>query len=295
MRILIGVDGSSSSDAVIEEAARRPWPPGSELCLVTLVDPFFFPKAPQLMEEAKKNALESVKGQAKLLTDAGWAVQFDVILDNPRHGLPRAAGAWKADLILLGSHGRSAVQRLLVGSTARTVLRHAPCSVEIVRRQSKEETASGGGMNIVIPTDGSEFANAALRSVAERPWPGGSVFKVVGCPEYPVLVGEYPYYPPQELAELLKNSQEHACETAIEGERLLMRVGLKACHELTPASEAPASAILTVAEQDDADLIVLGSHGRRGLDRLILGSVSETVALHAHCSVEVVRGVYPLN
>ena len=85
------------------------------MCLVTLVDPFFFTKAPQLMEEAKKNALESVKGEAKLLTDGGWAVQFDVILDNPRHGLPRAAGAWKADLILLGSHGRSAVQRLLVG------------------------------------------------------------------------------------------------------------------------------------------------------------------------------------
>ena len=292
MRILIGLDGSSSSDTVIQAAARRPWPAGSDFCVLTLVDPFFFTKTPQLMEEAKKNALESVKDQAKLLTEQGWAVQPEVILDHPRHGLPRAAGTWKADLILLGSHGRSAVQRLLMGSTARTVLRHAPCSVEIVRRKSKEETASGGGMNVVIPTDGSEFANAALRSVAERPWPGGSAFKVVACPEYPVLVGEYPYCAPQELADLLKNSQEQASEMAEGGERLLTRAGLKACHELTAPNEAPASAILMVAEQSDADLIVLGSHGRRGMDRLILGSVSETVALHAHCSVEVVRAAH---
>lgn len=289
MRILIGVDGSSSSDAVIEEAARRPWPEGTEFSVVTLVDPFFFTKAPQLMEEAKNSALENVKEQAKRLIEAGWPVHLDVILDNPRHGLPRAAEAWRTDLVLIGSHGRGAVERLLVGSTARTVLRHAPCSVEIVRRAENKEAMSGEGMSVVIPTDGSEFAKTALCAVASRPWPANSVFKVISCPEYPVLVGEYPYYPPEQLSELLKNSEEHASDAASEGEQMLAGAGLKTCHELTAPSDTPASAILTVAKESNADLIVLGSHGRRGIDRLILGSVSETVALHARCSVEVVR------
>ncbi|MGB7846196.1 MAG: universal stress protein [Candidatus Acidiferrum sp.] len=290
MRILVGVDGSSSSGAVIEEAASRPWPAGSEFAVVQVVDPFFFPKAPLLLEEAKKNTELTLAEQAKPLVDAGWQVSINVILDNPRHALPRAASEWKAELVLLGSHGRGAVGRLLLGSTAQAVLRHAACSVEIVRRAQKEETGSAlEGMRVLIPTDGSEYAEAALQSVADRPWPTGSEFKIIASPEYPVLVGEYPYYAPEQLADLLKNSREHASESAKAGAGLLAKAGLKVSSEVTEPKETPAHAILSSAEKWSADLIVMGSHGRRGFDRLILGSVSETVALHAKCSVEVTR------
>lgn len=289
MKILLGVDGSSSSDAVIEEAASRPWPAGSEFCVVTVVDPFFFTRAPVLLEEAKKTTLEALNEQAKPLNESGWPVKIDVILDNPRHALPRAATAWNAQLVMLGSHGRSAVERLLLGSTAQAVLRHASCSVEIVRRKRKEAALSGGGMCVVIPTDGSEYAELALRTVGERPWPKGSEFKIVSCPEYPVLIGEYPYYPPEKVSDLMQSSSEHASESAIKGEQLLAKAGLKASYEVTEPKDTPASAILAAAEEWNADLVVMGSHGRRGFDRLILGSVSETVALHASCSVEVVR------
>ena len=288
MRILVAVDGSSASDAVIQEAARRPWPAGSEFEVVTVVDPFFFTRAPLLLEEAKKSSMQSLEEQAKPLADAGWQVSTNVILDNPRHALPRAAGAWKANLILLGSHGRGAMGRLLLGSTAQAVLRHAGCSVEVVRKPASEESP-GGGMRVVIPTDGSEYADAALQSVAERPWPDGSEFKIIASPEYPVLVGEYPYFPTEHMDVVIKSGREHANESAKAGERLLVKAGLKARSEVTEAADSPAHAILKAAENCKADLIVMGSHGRRGFDRLILGSVSETVALHAKCSVEVIR------
>lgn len=290
MKILLGVDGSSSSDAVIQEAASRPWPAGSEFNVVTVVDPYFFTRAPLLLDETKSITLEALKEQAKPLAGGGWAVDINVILDNPRHALPRTAREWGANLVLLGSHGRSAVGRLLLGSTAQAVLRHTECSVEIVRPARAERTARGGtGLYVLIPTDGSEYAELALRSVAERPWPTGSVFKIMSCPEYPVFVGEYPYYAAEKTSELIKNSSEHAGISAMKGEEFLAGAGLKASCEVTEPKDTPAAAILEAAEEWKADLIVMGSHGRRGFDRFILGSVSETVAMHAKCSVEVVR------
>jgi nucleotide-binding universal stress UspA family protein len=253
------------------------------------VDPLFFTKAPMPLEEEKKRAQQSLEGQAKPLVDAGWRLAVKVILDNPRHALPRAATEWRAELVLLGSHGRGAVGRLLLGSTAQAVLRHSECSVEIVRNARTEKGVVGEGMRVLIPTDGSEYAEVALQKVAERPWPKGSEFKIIASPEYPVLVGEYPYYAPEQLTEMTKNSRNHAIESAKTGVGLLGKAGLTVRSEVTDPKETPAHAILAEADKWQANLIVVGSHGRRGFDRLILGSVSETVALHARCSVEVVR------
>lgn len=288
MRILLAVDGSISSDAVMQEAARRPWPAGSEFEVVTVVDPFFFPKTPELLAETRKSTQQSLEEQAKTLVEAGWRVSTDVILDNPRHALPRVAREWRTDLLLMGSHGRGAVGRLLMGSTAQAVLRHSECSVEIVR-EARTGRSGGEGMRVLLPTDGSDYAGEAQRSVVERPWPKGSEFQVIASPEYPALVGEYPYYAPEQLADLARSGREYASESAKEGAELLTKAGLRVSSEVTEPKDTPAHAILAAAERWGADLIVMGSHGRRGFDRLVLGSVSETVALHARCSVEVVR------
>lgn len=144
-------------------------------------------------------------------------------------------------------------------------------------------------MLVLIPTDGSEYAEEALRSVVERPWPKESEFKVVATPEYPVLVGEYPYFAPDQLTELTRNSRAHAALSAKSAAELLAKARLTVSSEVTEPEDTPAHCILAAAKQWRADLIVMGSHGRRGFDRLILGSVSETVALHATCSVEVIR------
>jgi nucleotide-binding universal stress UspA family protein len=287
MKILVAVDGSGASGGVIREITRQPWPAGTEFAVVQVVDPFFFTKAPLPMEEAKQSARRSVEELSKPLRDARWSVSPNVILDNPRHALPRAASEWKADLIVMGSHGRGAVGRLLLGSTAQAVLRHAECSVEIVRVVGEE--GRGLGMRVLVPTDGSTHAEAALRSIVERPWPPRSEFKVLTSPEYPVLVGEYPYYAPEQLADLTKQSLEHAKSAVSTGMELLEKAGLRVTSEVMQPKDTPAQSILDAAEEWKADLIVMGSHGRRGFDRLVLGSVSETVALHANCSVEVVR------
>jgi nucleotide-binding universal stress UspA family protein len=290
MKIVIGVDGSSASDAALQDLILRPWPKGSEFKLVTAVDPFFFVRAPQLLEETRKSTKEELEEDAGGLREKGWAVDTEVLLENPRHAIAKLATDWKADLAVLGSHGRGTFSRLLIGSTAQAVLRNAPCSVEIVRTERGDRASRGAhGMRILLPTDGSEYAVLAANRVAERPWPEGSIFKVLSCPEYPVLIGEYPYYAPEQLIELSKASEAHAKEAAEQAAAVLRNSGLAVKAEVTEPRDSPARTILSSADLWQSDLIVMGSHGRRGFDRLVLGSVSESVAMHAHCSVEVVR------
>ena len=288
MKLLMALDGSTGSDAVMREVASRPWPTGSECCLMTAIDPFFFTKAPLVLAEAKKDAQTALDENVESLRKSGLQLRTEVMLENPRHGIPRAAGDWKANLIVMGSHGRGAFGRLLVGSTVQAVLRHAPCSVEIVRQHAKNGK-EGEGMRVLVATDGSDCAEAAVRTVAERPWPAGTEIRVMSCPELPLITGAYPYYPPDVLTEVAMANETQAKAAVQKSVELLKKAGLRVSEEVTEAQESPVRAILGMADLWGADLIVVGSHGRRGFDRVVMGSVSESVALHAHCSVEVVR------
>ncbi len=289
MKILIALDGSPASEISIQEAISRPWPARTEFSLITAVDPYFFVRAPLLLAEAKRNTEEDLAENAKKLSSAGWEATTYVVMENPRHAISNFATERKADLILLGSRGRSTLQRLLIGSTAQAVLRHAHCSVEIVRAPSIRPLGQGAGMRILIPTDGSECAEKALKSLAERPWPAGCRFIVIACPEFPVLIGNYPYLDPELVTEMMKSSELHSSQAAKESSERLRKNGFVVETEVTEPRESPVQGILAAADHWQADLIVMGSHGRRGFDRLVLGSVSESVAMHAHCSVEVVR------
>src|SRR5262250_187358 len=119
MRVLIALDGSAGSDAVLREAAWRPWPAGSEFLVLTAIDPFFFTKAPLLLAEAKKDAEAALEDSLEILRKSGVNLKAEIAMENPRHGIPKAACEWRTDLILMGSHGRGAFGRLLMGSTAQ--------------------------------------------------------------------------------------------------------------------------------------------------------------------------------
>lgn len=285
MKLLLALDGSTGSGAVVREVASRPWPEGSECCVLTAIDPFFFTKAPLLLAAAKEDTQKTLDDYAENLKATGMRVSTEILLENPRRGISNAASEWKADLIVMGSHGNGAFVRLLMGSTALAVLRHAGCSVEIVREGQRKS----GGMHVLVPTDGSDCAETALRSAAARPWPEGTEIRVICVPEVPVLDGVYPYYPPELVLEAAAANDAHAREAVKKGACILQKAGLNVMQEVLEPRESPVRAILGMADVWNADLIVMGSHGRRGFDRYVMGSVSESVALHAHCSVEVVR------
>ena len=146
-------------------------------------------------------------------------------------------------------------------------------------------------MRILLAIDGSPFSDAAVREVASKPWPAGSELKVISVVEPPLLPTVETWVPPDDYIESLEKAGEAQAESVIA--KAAQRVSSEQGGRLTVFTEIvrghPKHAITDEAEAWGADLIVVGSHGYRGLTKLWLGSVSQAVASHAKCSVEIVR------
>ncbi len=294
MKILLAIDSSAASQYVVNTAAIRPWPSGTIFCVFTVIDIGLWEGLPALIKDAEREAQFLVKGAAERLTRSGHEVFSEIQLGLPKKAIPEYAKQWAADLVMMGSRGQSALTRFFLGSVAQTVLRTAPCSVEIVR-PSPVPPSPSVGMKILLATDGSECSAKAVDSVANRPWPAKSQIRIVSVVELPILetrsTASPPYseYPDNVIESVCKEARARAEDAVADARKTLGAVGLDMCEgEATPEGE-PRSVILDEAKAWGADLIVLGSHGRHGWNRLLMGSVAESVALHAHCSVDVVR------
>jgi nucleotide-binding universal stress UspA family protein len=291
MKVLIAIDSSPASQRVLEEVAAGPWPPNAAFCIVTAVEVGRFAELPALIEDAKRECEQMVKAGAALLLRAKQTATTQVLMGSPRRVVSAYAQDWGADLIVAGSHGHGPIGRFFLGSVAQGILRTAICSVEIVRYPAGGRAPSSHPMKVLVATDGSEYSLAAARSIAARPWPVGTVFKILSVEELvsmpvPVEVSS----PATSLLEEAMTSARARAVEATEGTRkILVQAGLTVLGQDQNAAGDPRRIILDTAETWQADLIVLGSHGRHGLDRFLMGSVAESVAVHAHCSVVVVR------
>jgi nucleotide-binding universal stress UspA family protein len=294
MKILLAIDPSEGSQIALSEAAARPWPPNTEFLALNALDIRSFARFPAVAEEAKRQAECLVKSAAETLIQAGHRSGSEVTVGIPHKAITEFAKRWKAEFVMLGSHGHGAIARFLIGSVAQRVLRAAPCSVEIVRPTASGSPASLHSLKILLATDGSDFSIAAARSVANRPWPAGSQIKIISVEEIPVFENQTPafplaaVYPASLLEELLESARSRAKEAVESARKIFTGTSLEAAGSSIPLGD-PRNVILEQAKEWQADLIVLGSHGRHGLDRMLMGSVSETVAIHAQCSVEVIR------
>lgn len=150
MKILLAIDGSPCSDAAVEEVRRRPWPPQSEVKIITAVEiPMVIgigvePWPANYFEELQKTARQaarSVIGNAmRKLSDASdkpLKISHDIIGGPPSQVIVEEAESWGADLIVMGSRGLGVWNRVLLGSVSSAVVHHAKCSVEIVRCQNR--------------------------------------------------------------------------------------------------------------------------------------------------------------
>lgn len=144
-------------------------------------------------------------------------------------------------------------------------------------------------MKILLAIDDSEFSQAAVRSVIERIRPENvevAVLTVVDLINYFTSEKAAKAYLP-EIDQIRQDRLKKAGELVGRAAHLLEAAGFKVSSEISEGD--PKHRILTFAEAWGADLIVLGSHGRRGFERALLGSVSESVVRYARCSVAVVR------
>ena len=145
-------------------------------------------------------------------------------------------------------------------------------------------------MKILLAVDGSTFSDAAVEQIASRPWPEGtevSVISVAELPAYPM--GEAAALPNSYYEQMEKIGQERARAAVDEAIERLRRGTSSLRITDSVVAGHPVQEIVDRADEWGADLVVVGSHGYRGFKRLLLGSVSQAVASHAKCSVEIVR------
>jgi nucleotide-binding universal stress UspA family protein len=289
MKVLVPIDFSESSESVIREVERRLWPADTQIAILHVVDTVSVASGWVDLSPYIESQAESAKGLAaeagKRLSSRGLAVSEIVRCGHPTSVILDYADKFAADLVILGSQGLGAFGRFLLGSVAKSVLQGTHCSVEIVRMPSTREV--GAGVRILLATDGSSYSLRAAESVARGPWPKGTVVEVLAVAEV-VTTAPDPWYAAGQIIEKLQVERlKVAKQDAKSAEDMLTTAGLKALTKVVCGY--PKAAILDEAKEWGADLIVVGSHGRRGLKRLLLGSVAEAVALHSHCSVEVIR------
>ncbi|HEV2386083.1 MAG TPA: universal stress protein [Candidatus Acidoferrales bacterium] len=144
MKVLLALDDSRFSEAVMGGLVARFDPGKTEVRVVSVVEPIAYSNPPQMapgyvpeLKEQTEKARALVDATSQKLRAAGFRVTAAVETGDAREKILDAAEAWPADLILLGSHGRRGIRRFLLGSVAESVARHAHCSVEIVRAPVK--------------------------------------------------------------------------------------------------------------------------------------------------------------
>lgn len=186
------------------------------------------------------------------------------------------------DLVVAGTHGRRGLQRFLIGSVAEEVLRTAPCPVLTVR--GKQEVAPAWSVrNILVPMDFSDAALDALRHAKELALTYGAQITLLHAVEEVVYPSAYGVEPanlpgPQVIDRVEANLAELArTEVGYEHVTVEAKVGY-----------AP-STILDYADSNEVDLVVIATHGRTGLERMLLGSVAERVVRRSPAPVFVVK------
>jgi nucleotide-binding universal stress UspA family protein len=308
MKILIGYDGSPIADAALDDLKSAGLPSKAEAIVMAVAEVWLPPEnieenavaeneyieqITEMHRQKNKKAVAEVEAFARharerlLKNFPDWEISALGTYGSPAWEIITKANEIKADLIIVGSHGRSAVGRLFLGSISQKVLTEADCSVRVARGKIEVDSFPS---RVVIGYDGSPGANAAVESVAARNWREQSEFCLLAVAD-PITPSAIAFIVPPIatwIEEANQGEQEWIEKIAANALQKLHDAGLKATLEIQAGN--PKNALVEKAESWHADSIFVGANqfGSR-VERFLLGSVSAAVATRAHCSVEVVR------
>jgi nucleotide-binding universal stress UspA family protein len=300
-KILLATDGSDEAASAARAAAELSEQTGSDVhvCYVLpteaeVVGRHFYSEEirESVIEQAERDARSFLEEQAQRVSSEGGKVaETHLRVGRPDKEILRLAGVLEAGTIVIGSRGLGAVGRALMGSVSDSVVRHAHCPVMVVRGEPVVFPTK-----VLLATDGSREAELAARTAADVAQKTDSelhmvhVFGIapVGPPVYPEATDLQSVEYEAEAEERQRISEQRAREVLeAEVEKARSAGGMVAQAHLIEGRVAPE--IVALAEEIGAGLIVMGSRGRGGIRRALLGNVSESVVRHAHCPVFVVR------
>lgn len=287
-KILCPVDFSLGSQQALLPAIRLANESAAELVLahVWYVPPLVYADEPpfpadtlQAMIDDQRHGLAAAAAEAsrlgarrvttKLLTGVPWAQLVELLHDDAAFGL-----------VVMGTHGRTGLDRVMMGSVTEQVVRHAPCPVLTVPARGQ----ASAFRHVLCPIDFSENSRRAVALAGELAAAGGAGITLLHSIELPVSYSGEPRV--EGFAEALDRQAARLLEDWARDLRARVSVPVTTRSRIG----SPGAQILAVLDDDPTlDLVVMGSHGRTGLRRVLLGSVAEKVVRHARCPVAVAR------
>ena len=287
IKIVVGVDFSEESEIAGRQALGVAHHLGGELMLVHVRAPVELPLPrgstdavdPEWRDLSARELAATHEELGRLrerLSGQGVVVRQFVVEDYPDEGLCAAARELAARLTVVGTQGRTGLRWLQMGSVAQKVVRLSETDVLVARRERRE-----GYHRILVATDFSASAERALDSAIALAARGGAIDVVHYLDAGRMIGGNF------GASQVLPSALERMTELArVQGDELLapkQAPGLELRFRVS--SGRPVPGLIHALELEPCDLVALGTHGRRGVRRFLLGSVAEAVVRHAPCSV----------
>jgi nucleotide-binding universal stress UspA family protein len=291
-KILVPVDFSEASRTSFGHALSFAAAFGSSIELVHVVElveptqPAFWSRELSLANELHSRAARAAEASLRelvplLALPPGVAVSTRVLSGTLPGTLVDHAAAAGSGLIVVATHGRGGLARWLLGSVSERLLRSAPCPVLVARNGSA--SAQPRMAHILVAVDLSEHSRRALSvaaSIAERFGAKLRVLYVSAAPFYGEGAEQY-----SGLFERIRGQARTELDELVASSGVPTSILL----ESTIVSGTPSAEILDWARHSQPDLLVLGTHGRGGIKRLVLGSVAEATARYSQCATLVVN------
>lgn len=282
-KLLVGYDDSPASRAALLEAAHWVKKHGGELALVhaAFFDVEEFGIAPEQLEKRIRLGRQLCAAAVTSVgEDPGVPARSIICEGEPPEVLLDTADGIGADLVVLGTYGRRGLRRMLMGSVTAQVISQVRVDVLVVHRPCQE--CRGEYRSLLVPYDGSAFSRAALDRACELATADGArVTALYAIPRYEEMVG---FLRTEGISARLA---EEGAKIVAEAARLGAECGVTVATTVVEGS-APDRIVETV-KQSGFDLVVMGSHGHRGMERALLGSTAERVIVNAPCPVLVVK------
>ncbi len=292
--ILVPTDFSSDANRAGYYAATMAEPWGSKVTLFHVIALFeydpndpshHFPNAEEIyksMEAAATRQMGEIHNKHK-------HVKFKNVMVrgiSPAEEILRYAGENNVDLIVMGTHGRSGLSHFLLGSVAEKVIRHMPCPVMTIRYRDGEDDQVPSFKRIVVPIDFSAYSKQAVNYAVEIASKFDATLEFIHVIEEQIHPA---YYVTGEssIFELIPDLRERSIDAMKEFVEEAIPKGL--AHTFHVREGRAYQAIVKFAEEQNADLIVIATHGLSGLDYLLLGSTTEKVVRKSKTPVLAIR------
>jgi nucleotide-binding universal stress UspA family protein len=296
MNILYATDGSECAERAGRLLASLPLPPETRVTVLSAVpesgwvaaaplggEASLYPLLAEVAAEEQAAALKTAEAAAPALRAGGVSVSVCVRRQSPADAILEQAREDGAQLVVVGSHGVGAVERLLVGSVSERVARYAHCSVLAARGESVSRA--------IVAVDGTEASEHAVEALLRLPLPVELPLTAVHVLRPRDVVPPLQLGPGLSWDNVMQQYDEQLQGVGLRIARHAqerLRAGGRAS-EVAVRCGAPADELIATAKETGADLIVVGAANRSALGRLFLGSVSGRLLSHAPCSVLIAR------